>query len=976
MASKIFTEIYKKLNKAQRSAVDNIEGPVMVVAGPGTGKTQILTLRIANILKKTDTAPEQILALTFTDAGVTAMRERLVSIIGVTAYRVPIFTFHGFANEVINRFSEHFPDLAGSRPCSELDRILLMQKVFDIADLEHLASHRAPYHYLQKTLSAISLLKREIISPRELLARLKKEEQVIRKADDYRHIKGPHKGKVKGEYQKREEAIIKNRELALLYKKYEEALADSLFYDYEDMILALVTALETNKNLKLILQEEYQYLLADEYQDGNGAQNRVLDLLADFHDSPNIFIVGDEKQAIYRFQGASHENFTNFKKQYPDAKIITLTENYRSTQNILDIAGADLVAKAKRKESFIKVYECASVPDEADCIAQEISKKIKSGVNPEEIAIFTRTNKELGQYAAALARSGVALSVETKEDILDDPLIEKLLILFNAAAQVGEDFALISALHLDCFNINELEIYELAREARRKKISAWRVRAGGEIERARQLILSWAKVGANVSPAELISNILRESGLLNQFIAHSDADTELDKLARLLTYLEDYTKTHRSARIKDIAKVLSLLDEYNVLESRVGTRRAGRVLVMTAHKAKGLEYEHVYITGVVEGNWGGRASRTVFKIPGIVASTKEEEEADERKLFFVAMTRAKKELTISYATSREDGATLLPSRFIADLPEKLLHKTALCAITQGGLVGRVAQILVPTVTSQTRKDIQDFVRETLSERGLAVTGLNNYLSCPWKYFYRNLLRIPEPQNSSLMFGNAVHATLKKFFDKYRVQEDMGKKELLETLDRELEKEYFTDKELTEIKKNGKDAISGYYDAYKNSWARDIKNEFPIDVMFPVGDGELRLTGKLDKLEITDGAVNVVDYKTGKIKSRNEILGKTKNSEGDYHRQLVFYKLLLDRYEEEKYNMQTGMIDFIIPDLPRRQAGKNIGKYKKEVFTITKEEVSKLEEEVARVANEILNLSFWQKRCGDKQCEYCRLRDIL
>ncbi|MBI3631912.1 MAG: UvrD-helicase domain-containing protein, partial [Candidatus Vogelbacteria bacterium] len=261
-----FLESYKKLNTAQKEAVDTIDGPVMVVAGPGTGKTQILTLRIANILRQTDTRPEQILALTFTEAGASAMRARLASIISVTAYRVPIFTFHGFCNEVINRFPEFFPNLLGSRPASEVDKIIIMQEVFDGSQFEHLASFRSPYHYVKPSLKAISLLKREAIGPEELRARLDGEEKDIAGVLDYRHEKGVHKGKVRGVYLEKELAIAKNRELATLYESYEKGLAKKKLFDFDDMITTLVRGLETSEDLQLILQEEYQYLLADEHQ--------------------------------------------------------------------------------------------------------------------------------------------------------------------------------------------------------------------------------------------------------------------------------------------------------------------------------------------------------------------------------------------------------------------------------------------------------------------------------------------------------------------------------------------------------------------------------------------------------------------------------------------------------------------------------------------------------------------------------------
>jgi hypothetical protein len=216
-----------------------------------------------------------------------------------------------------------------------------------------------------------------------------------------------------------------------------------------------------------------------------------------------------------------------------------------------------------------------------------------------------------------------------------------------------------------------------------------------------------------------------------------------------------------------------------------------------------------------------------------------------------------------------------------------------------------------------------------------------------------------------MFGNAIHRTLDTFFRRYAKGEDMIKSELLATMDRELEKEYLTDKELKDMKKEGEKALSGYFDEHKDSWSREIKCEMSVDTVIAVLDLNVRLTGKLDKVEIHGGSVSVVDYKTGSIKSRNELEGKTNGADGNYKRQLVFYKLLLDRFEDGKYDMKTGTIDFIIPDKK--------GEYHREVFDITEDEVMALEEALKKAIIEITDLSFWDKRCDDENCEYCSLR---
>jgi DNA helicase-2/ATP-dependent DNA helicase PcrA len=358
MNTKHFDELYKKLNLRQREAVDAIEGPVMVVAGPGTGKTQILTLRIANILKKTDTPPDAILALTFTEAGVAAMRKRLVEIIGSSAYRVGIFTFHSFCNDIIKRFPEQFPRIIGSINISDIDKISVIKELLDNGaalrghdadlrgkkfktpkiDLKILRPYGDTFYYLHPVRQKISELKRENISPDDLELKIKKLKLEIEAIPDLHHEKGAYKGKIKGKYESTLKNIEKLKELLKLYRAYEKVLEERKLYDYEDMILEVIRALEEDEAFRLQVQEEYQYVLADEHQDANNAQNRVLELLTSFHQNPNLFIVGDEKQAIFRFQGASLENFQFFQKKFPKARMIILEDNYRSTQTILDAA--------------------------------------------------------------------------------------------------------------------------------------------------------------------------------------------------------------------------------------------------------------------------------------------------------------------------------------------------------------------------------------------------------------------------------------------------------------------------------------------------------------------------------------------------------------------------------------------------------------------------------------------------------------
>ena len=321
-----FKKAYGALNTAQKEAVDTIEGPVLVIAGPGTGKTQILTLRIANILLSTDTAPENILALTFTESGARAMRERLRSFVGAVAYRVPIYTFHGFAGDLIRQYPDSYSNIIGGRPASELEKVELIETILDDSEFKLLRPLGNPAYYVRAILHTIATLKQEYLEPDKLGAIINEQEAVLASMPKL-HEKGAHKGKVKGDYQKLEKTIAKNHELLAVYRRYQSLLREQNLYDFDDMMLESVHALNSNEDMLRDLQENYQYLLADEHQDVNASQNRILELLAAYHERPNIFVVGDEKQAIYRFQGASLENFLYFEDKFPNTTTIALTEN-------------------------------------------------------------------------------------------------------------------------------------------------------------------------------------------------------------------------------------------------------------------------------------------------------------------------------------------------------------------------------------------------------------------------------------------------------------------------------------------------------------------------------------------------------------------------------------------------------------------------------------------------------------------------
>ena len=345
-----FELLYKRLNLEQKKAVDTIEGPVMVIAGPGTGKTEILTLRIANIINKTQIEAENILALTFTESGAASMKKRLISIMGSKAYQVNINTFHGFCNKIIQDYPEYFENIAGFINIDEVKQIEILKQVLDSLKLEHLVTFNNNYFYLREIKSSIEELKKESITYLELRDIAEKSKQDFENNEDNYNSKTK---KIKSQVSQYYKTICKNIELSYIFEKYQELMNRSSYYDYADMIIEVLNTFKKDNDLLLIIQEQYQYFLVDEYQDTNTSQNKILELLCNFHKNPNVFIVGDPKQAIFRFQGASIHNFDYFKSLYPSAVIIDLINNYRSSQLILDSAFY-LINRDKQLKSCVK----------------------------------------------------------------------------------------------------------------------------------------------------------------------------------------------------------------------------------------------------------------------------------------------------------------------------------------------------------------------------------------------------------------------------------------------------------------------------------------------------------------------------------------------------------------------------------------------------------------------------------------------
>lgn len=937
MLSKKFLTEYKKLNQEQKEAVEAIEGPVMVLAGPGTGKTQILAMRIANILAKTQINPSNILALTFTNSAVKEAKERLLEIIGPNAYQVQIYTFHAFCNEVISNFPEKFLLAKTINQLDELEQVFLVQKILKNNQFKFIKPLKSPYYYQKTIIDSIGELKQENISHEDFIAILKNEEKIFRQEDELSKAK-------KEELRKQ---LDKNKELAKIYALYQKTLAREGKYDYQDMILLVLGAFRKDGELLSHYQERFQYILVDEYQDTNTAQNEITKILASFHDSPNIFVVGDDEQSIFRFQGASMENILAFKKDYPSAKIIVLQNNYRSGQEILDASRSvieqnknqiynrlKISKKLSSRQKFlseIKLGEFSRGESENFFIAKEIQTLIKTKkISPSEIAVLFRQNRDAEELIEFLSKLDIPYQLEVGENVLDDPELHKLINFFMVlrASDAKENVPLLEVMHYPFFNLSILDIYKIVTAAGRKKKNIFEILCEPlkdlklENEKAMrnflELISECRKIVHANSFTHAFELIIDQTGYLQYLLSLKDDIRHLNRLQTLFKYIQALNTKHKDLNLEKFLERLALLEENNLplKEEGICAEFEG-VNLMTAHKAKGREFEVVFIIHLTDGHWGGNSRRTLIKLPAALLTSKkvvDENDEEERRLFYVSMTRAKRILYLTYAQNYgelESENLAVRSKFITELPPKFLKKIDSAPIEKK-FDERLRLKFAHRKWEESRA-LNDFLKAILADFRLNPTALNSFLECPQRFFYDNILRVPKAKTFDQSFGTAVHSALEQFFKKYIIEAKLPPlSKLLDAFKDALNNEILPESDFFRAQKQGSEVLSKYYSAQRGVWQ---KKGMPIaaELNFNLHDvhfENIPITGRVDKVELMDSIskkVRIIDYKTSAPKSLNFILGKTKEQNTDLLYQAFFYKLLTEC--DPLFNWQVGEIVF-------------------------------------------------------------------
>lgn len=995
MNKQAFQKLYARLNAAQRQAVDSIEGPVMVIAGPGTGKTQVLAARIANILKQTDTAPQTILALTFTDAAATTMRERLFSMIGSTAYQVRIQTFHSFCDEIIRSHPDYFELGLEAEPLSELELTEFLRDYLAQPQLQYLRSPRSQYHYLHAIRQALQNIKREgyfVADFRQLVKEEEERQPAFAKP-------ALQVGRASAGREKERKRLGKLQELADLYAVYQQHLADKNRYDFEDMILKVIAAFEQHAELLLEYQEQLHYFLVDEYQDTNSAQNKILDLLASYwSDNANVFVVGDPNQTIYRFQGASFENVLSFLDRYPQAVTINLEQGYRCSQDIYNAAAQVLAGQAplpespelfsvlkrplqgrSEKQTTLKLTETSSDTAEQLYIVDEIKKLLKQKIAPADIAILVKKNKELTPLVETLTAAGIPYQLEKEQDILQTELIRQLLTIMQTILELrtGESaYQLYEVLLYDWTGLSTLEVLQLTQVARQRQVDLPAVLKKNPLVFAYyQHLLSLGRVDLNLTFTEWFPEFLEVTGL-RAYLLNQKNPLTLQLLRTFYTEIQTIARSEKDLKLARFLEIIAALQAQGIgISRKLQLGEAEGVTLSTVHSAKGKEWGCVFLPQLVDGQWGNARSPLSLPLPNSIlrfqAASKQDKNEDDRRLFYVGLTRARQQISLSFAQVREsDGKQQLPSQFVAELIEsQTALKQSSYAIDETSLLKHSDELIPGVVIHNKDKAFTDWLRGLVANFQLSPSSLDIYLRDKETFFYSTLLRLPQATTSSLAFGTAVHQALEFVMRQGRQSQSLPKlATVLSVFKKKLLDQQLAVADFALRLRQGESLLAAYYENVKNfdlGRIQTVEQNFGTPGRPVILDKDIYLRGKVDRIDWVDTAqktVKLVDYKTGDPKSRNHIEGKIKSanlSEGElalpesirgrYKRQLVFYQLLTELDPNFKPKVVEAELDFV-------EAAEK-GKKGRVSFTITDEEVDDLKQVIRQVIAEIRNLEF-------------------
>jgi DNA helicase-2/ATP-dependent DNA helicase PcrA len=870
------------LNPDQRRAVTHGDGPLLVVAGAGTGKTQVITRRIAWLIATKRARPSEILALTFTDKAAEEMQVRVDQLVPYGYTDTAISTFHAFGDRLIREYALELGLPTDIRVLSRPEVVIFLREhLFDLP-LERYRPLGDPTRFLGALAGLFSRAKDEDVAPSAYLAHAARLVDAARAAEVAIEAAGDEATEVDRDSAAADaEEAARQAELAAAYQRYQELLAANGFLDFGDQVSLALRLLRSSAVARRTLQARYRYILVDEFQDTNRAQAELVALLAEPH--RNVTVVGDDDQSIYKFRGAAISNILDFRSRYRRARTVVLRRNYRSRRPVLDAAyrlirfndpdrlevreGIVKRLMAERGDDGavpVRVEAFATGAEEADWLAAELGRRIAAGARPADHAVLVRTNAVADPILRSLSVAGIPWRFSGTTGLYGRPEVRQLISFLRSVADPSSSTDVYALATSDVYGLGGEDLTSIVNSARRRNRSIWDVlqeleRQPGILRLSQPTRAAASRLVADLgryidlsherSAGEVLYAFLRGSGLLARYAAAESAAAEeaVQNVARFFDIVRAQSALLADDRTLFVARHLQTLIEAGDDPATADVDPdADAVAVLTVHKAKGLEFPVVMMIGLVAGRFplGERGDPLPLPVELVRETLPAGDFAtqEERRLFYVGMTRARDELILTYAADYGGVRARRVSPFVLealDLP---------AAASRAGAGAASSRPLEKLAAFEAAAEPPETAAEPSSEPlSLSFYAIDDYLTCPRKYRYAHVLRVPLAPHHSIIYGAALHAAVQEFHKRHARGRVMSEDELVEAFERAWSSEGFLSREHEEARlAAGRAALARFRQAQLAPGAvipAYVEREFSFGL-----DGD-RIRGRWDRVDI-------------------------------------------------------------------------------------------------------------------------------